>query len=221
MEINNQCFLKNNQFWMHTLFDNDYFRLHGRATVCIATCNVFNLYLIRSCSKDQLQGSLHFVSEFLQHLTGRSFDSDWIVNTCSFMMVVCEKKNYSSFGHKILTKLKKISQRTIIKLFTNQLELKDLPAGCTIYSIKISQILQTYDTTTQTPDSGATATAMMCGVKTSSGVIGLNQHAVRANCSSASGNDVKSALIHAQEGGNTNIIVSGNTTNLMTGLHIK
>ena len=63
------------------------------------------------------------------HPVGRSSNSDWFVN--SFIMVVYEKIFSRSLGHQIMTELKKsFSQTTIIKLFRNQSELKDLPTGC-------------------------------------------------------------------------------------------
>lgn len=41
---------------------------------------------------------------------------------------------------------------------------------------------QTYDATNQVPDSGATATAMLCGAKAPFGTVGLTQHAKESQC---------------------------------------
>ena len=51
------------------------------------------------------------------------------------------------------------------------------------------------------PDSAATATAMLCGVKTTHGVIGVTQEVARGNCSAVKENEVKSSLKYAQDEG--------------------
>jgi alkaline phosphatase len=48
-----------------------------------------------------------------------------------------------------------------------------------------------------TPDSAATATAILGGQKTHMGVFGLHQDAVFANCSSAAGREINSILHEA------------------------
>lgn len=60
---------------------------------------------------------------------------------------------------------------------------------------------KTYNTNQQTSDSAGTATAMMAGIKTRAGVIGVNQHANRADCASSLGNEVPSLMQMAAERG--------------------
>lgn len=60
---------------------------------------------------------------------------------------------------------------------------------------------KTYNTNQQTSDSAGTATAMMAGIKTRAGVIGVNQHADRSNCQSSLGTEVPSLMQQAAERG--------------------
>lgn len=60
---------------------------------------------------------------------------------------------------------------------------------------------KTYNTNQQTSDSAGTATAMMAGIKTRAGVIGLNQYADRANCQSSVDTAVPSLMQQAAERG--------------------
>ncbi len=53
---------------------------------------------------------------------------------------------------------------------------------------------KTYNSNQQTADSAGTMTAMMAGIKTRAGVIGLNQHALRADCDSAQQTEVPNFL---------------------------
>ncbi|KAI2650138.1 alkaline phosphatase-like protein [Labeo rohita] len=67
---------------------------------------------------------------------------------------------------------------------------------------------KTYNVDQQMPDSAATATAYLCGVKANYGTLGLSAAARRADCSSAKGNEVKSILHHAKMAGKSVGIVS-------------
>jgi alkaline phosphatase len=60
---------------------------------------------------------------------------------------------------------------------------------------------KTFNTNQQTADSAGTATAMMAGIKTRAGVIGVNQTADRENCQSSLGTEVSSLLQQAAERG--------------------
>lgn len=53
---------------------------------------------------------------------------------------------------------------------------------------------KTYNVDSQTPDSAGTMTAMMSGVKTDVGVIGVDEDVVRGDCSTAAGNELVTAL---------------------------
>jgi alkaline phosphatase len=57
---------------------------------------------------------------------------------------------------------------------------------------------KTYNIDHQTPDSAATATAYLCGVKAQLGTIGVDGRAKRTNCTSSLGTNVTSILDWAQ-----------------------
>ena len=54
--------------------------------------------------------------------------------------------------------------------------------------------VKTYNVDAQTPDSAGTMTAMISGVKTDSGVIGVDEDIVRGDCSTVAGNELVTAL---------------------------
>jgi alkaline phosphatase len=60
---------------------------------------------------------------------------------------------------------------------------------------------RTYETDSQTPDSAGTMTAIMSGVKTKSGFIGISQAANRGDCASSKGQELVSALEIAELAG--------------------
>lgn len=67
---------------------------------------------------------------------------------------------------------------------------------------------KTYNVDSQTPDSAGTMTAMMSGVKTDVGVIGVAEDIVRGDCSSVAGNELVSALELAEIAGKSTGIIS-------------
>lgn len=67
---------------------------------------------------------------------------------------------------------------------------------------------KTYNTNQQTPDSAGTMTAMMTGMKSKAGVIGVSQVLDRADCTHMSGNVLTTALEHAEHIGMSTGIVS-------------
>lgn len=67
---------------------------------------------------------------------------------------------------------------------------------------------KTYNVDAQTPDSAGTMTAMMSGVKTDSGVIGLDEDTQRGICATAAGNELVTALELAELAGKSTGIVS-------------
>lgn len=69
-------------------------------------------------------------------------------------------------------------------------------------------LAKTYNTNQQTPDSAGTMTAMMTGRKTLAGVIALDQGVTRAQCSSASGRELKTLLEVAEDSGLATGIIS-------------
>lgn len=67
---------------------------------------------------------------------------------------------------------------------------------------------KTYNVDSQTPDSAGTMTAMMSGVKTDVGVIGVDEDVVRGDCSSTKGNELVTALELAEISGKSTGVVS-------------
>ena len=64
-----------------------------------------------------------------------------------------------------------------------------------------SGLSKTYNTDSQTPDSAGTATAMLSGVKTKIGVLGVNDNVIREDCSTVSESSVPTLLEQAEEAG--------------------
>ncbi len=72
---------------------------------------------------------------------------------------------------------------------------------------------KTYNTNAQTPDSAGTMTAIMTGVKTDRGVIGLDENVVHSDCNTVEGNELLSALMLAELGGKaTGVIATARIT---------
>lgn len=72
---------------------------------------------------------------------------------------------------------------------------------------------KTYNVDAQTPDSAGTMTAMMTGVKTDVGVIGVDEDIVRGDCSTVAGNELTTALEMAEIAGmSTGIIATARIT---------
>tara|TARA_R110001583_G_scaffold62241_4_gene183308 strand:+ start:3324 stop:5018 length:1695 start_codon:yes stop_codon:yes gene_type:complete len=72
---------------------------------------------------------------------------------------------------------------------------------------------KTYNVDAQTPDSAGTMTAMMSGVKTDAGIIGLSEEVSRGDCASSKGTEVISALELAEIAGmGTGIVTTARLT---------
>lgn len=69
-------------------------------------------------------------------------------------------------------------------------------------------LVKTYNTDVQTPDSAGTMTAIMTGVKTDSGTIGVNQNVINGDCSSEAGTEQITALEMAEKIGMSTGVVS-------------
>jgi alkaline phosphatase len=86
----------------------------------------------------------------------------------------------------------------------NRLSFENFPA---------TALSRTYETDFQTPDSAGTMTAIMSGVKTRAGVIGVDQIAERGNCASGRGNETVSALeLAALAGQSTGVVTTTRIT---------
>ncbi|WP_442872162.1 alkaline phosphatase [Colwellia sp. 20A7] len=76
-----------------------------------------------------------------------------------------------------------------------------------------SALVKTYNVDAQTPDSAGTMTAMMSGLKTDAGVLGVNEDILRGNCASVKGNEVVTALELAEiKGLSTGVISTARIT---------
>ncbi len=68
-------------------------------------------------------------------------------------------------------------------------------------TLPFTGLAKTYNTNQQTPDSAGTATAMLSGVKTKAGVIGLSEAVRRTDCASAAGQELTTILDLAEDAG--------------------
>ena len=83
----------------------------------------------------------------------------------------------------------------------------------TFETFPYTALVKTYNVDAQTPDSAGTMTAMMSGVKTDVGVIGVNEHIERGQCETVAGNEVITALELAEiKGLSTGIISTARIT---------
>ena len=71
-----------------------------------------------------------------------------------------------------------------------------------------SGFAKTYNVDAQTPDSAGTMTAMMSGVKTDAGVLGVDADVQRGACASVAGNEMATALELAEIAGKSTGIIS-------------
>lgn len=69
-------------------------------------------------------------------------------------------------------------------------------------------LAKTYNTDSQTPDSAGTMTAMMSGVKTDVGVLGVDEDIERGDCSTMAGNELVTALELAEMAGKSTGVLS-------------
>lgn len=74
-------------------------------------------------------------------------------------------------------------------------------------------LVKTYNVDAQTPDSAGTMTAMISGVKTNAGVIGLDEDVTRGDCAASAGNELFTAIELAElKGLSTGIISTARLT---------
>ena len=93
---------------------------------------------------------------------------------------------------------------------------KGLPGeGHRLYFEKFPYVAlsKTYNVNQQTPDSAGTMTAMMTGIKTDAGVVGVDQSVVRGRCSSEKNAEIISALELAEIAGlSTGVVTTARVT---------
>ncbi|MEE4245149.1 MAG: alkaline phosphatase [Kangiellaceae bacterium] len=75
-------------------------------------------------------------------------------------------------------------------------------------AMPFSGLAKTYNVDAQTPDSAGTMTAMVTGVKTDVGVIGIDEDVVRGDCTTVAGNELVSALELAEIAGLSTGVIS-------------
>ena len=75
-------------------------------------------------------------------------------------------------------------------------------------SFPYTALVKTYNVDAQTPDSAGTMTAMMTGVKTDVGVIGVDEDIERGDCSTVAGNELVTTLELAEIAGKSTGILS-------------
>ncbi|RDX37499.1 alkaline phosphatase [Kangiella sp. HD9-110m-PIT-SAG07] len=102
-----------------------------------------------------------------------------------------------------------VSTITAARIFAGQ---KDDATGeeyqLSFEKFPVAGFAKTYNTNQQTPDSAGTMTAMVSGVKTKAGVIGYPDSALRADCNSAKGNELVTAVELAEMAGMSTGVVS-------------
>ena len=69
-------------------------------------------------------------------------------------------------------------------------------------------LAKTYNVDAQTPDSAGTMTAMMSGIKTDAGVLGVDEGIERGNCSTVSGREMITAIELAEIAGKSTGVIS-------------
>ncbi|MEE4245148.1 MAG: alkaline phosphatase [Kangiellaceae bacterium] len=102
-----------------------------------------------------------------------------------------------------------ISTLTAARILEGQLAGNNGEEGLLSFeSFPYTALVKTYNVNAQTPDSAGTMTAMVSGLKTDVGVIGIDEDVVRGDCASVAGNEVVSALELAEIKGLSTGVVS-------------
>lgn len=102
-----------------------------------------------------------------------------------------------------------ISTLTASRIRKGQLDGKPGEEGyLTFETFPHTALVKTYNVDAQTPDSAGTMTAMMSGLKTDAGVIGVDEDIVRGDCSTVAGNETVTALELAEIKGLSTGVVS-------------
>ena len=101
-----------------------------------------------------------------------------------------------------------VFQRSPRQEFTVQLAGNPVKKGLSFESFPHTALVKTYNVDAQTPDSAGTMTAMMSGLKTDVGVIGVDEDIERGDCSTVAGNEVITALELAEVKGLSTGIIS-------------
>ncbi len=102
-----------------------------------------------------------------------------------------------------------ISTLTAARIYEGQLEGGNGEEGYLSFeTFPYTALVKTYNVDAQTPDSAGTMTAMMSGIKTDVGTIGVDEDIVRGDCSTVAGNEVVTALEWAEMKGLSTGVIS-------------
>ncbi|WP_116365433.1 alkaline phosphatase [Parahaliea mediterranea] len=102
-----------------------------------------------------------------------------------------------------------VSTLTAARIRAGQLQGKPGEEGLLSFEqFPHTALVKTYNVDAQTPDSAGTMTAMMSGLKTDVGVIGVDEDIVRGDCSTVAGNEVATYLELAEIAGMSTGIIS-------------
>ncbi|WP_241262870.1 alkaline phosphatase [Parahaliea mediterranea] len=102
-----------------------------------------------------------------------------------------------------------VSTVTAARIFAGQKEGKNGEEGYLSFGeFPFAGLSKTYNVDAQTPDSAGTMTAMMSGLKTDVGVIGVDEDIERGNCATVAGNEVMTYLELAEVAGMSTGVIS-------------
>lgn len=102
-----------------------------------------------------------------------------------------------------------ISTVTAARILEGQLQGKNGEENNLSFDLfPFTGLAKTYNVDMQTPDSAGTMTAMMSGVKTDAGVIGVDEDIIRGDCATVAGNELVTALELAELAGKSTGIVT-------------
>ncbi|WP_119396087.1 alkaline phosphatase [Salinibius halmophilus] len=102
-----------------------------------------------------------------------------------------------------------VSSNTAIRIFEGQAQgLLGEEHELSFEKFPHLALAKTYNSNAQTPDSAGTATAMLAGVKTRQGVVGITDNVDRGDCVTALDNQIPSALHLAERKGKATGVVS-------------
>ena len=102
-----------------------------------------------------------------------------------------------------------VSTLTAARIYEGQMQGQSGEEGALYFeNFPYTALVKTYNVNAQTPDSAGTMTAMISGLKTDVGVIGVNEDIERGDCATVAGNEVASALELAEIKGLATGVVS-------------
>ena len=141
------------------------------------------------------------VSSYGQVLPASQSSSDWYTDAQANITAKLARTQSNSAKNVILFvgDGMGISTLTAARILEGQLAGKPGEEGYLSFeTFPYTALVKTYNVDAQTPDSAGTMTAMMSGLKTDVGVIGVDEDVERGNCETAIGNEVATALEMAE-----------------------